>query len=47
MIAAVRREKPAASSAAAGQRVQALASMYGIRAQRLAEALGFTLGNAG
>jgi Methyltransferase domain len=47
MIAAVRREKPAASSAAAGQRVQALASMYGIRSQRLAEVLGFTLGNAG
>ena len=44
MIAAVRRGKPA--SEAAGKRVRALASMYGIRSQRLAQSLRFDLGSA-
>jgi hypothetical protein len=46
MIAAVRREQRGEPSVAAAQQVRALASMYGIRSQRLAQALKFDLSNS-
>jgi hypothetical protein len=45
MIAGVRRSKSPASSEASPGPVRDLATMFGIRSQRLADALGFSLHN--